>query len=140
MAIILGNKLVKDTAEYNDYAYGITLPIQIGNTAFNQSFTSFEQIRSNIKNVLLTKKFERVMNPDFGSGLQELLFQSNDEILASDVDDVINDALEKWLPYVSIESINANSTNELKDLNRLNVSISFRVSNSPNLDNVTITL
>jgi phage baseplate assembly protein W len=80
------------------------------------------------------------MNPDFGSGLQELLFQSNDEILASDVDDVINDALEKWLPYVSIESINANSTNELKDLNRLNVSISFRVSNSPNLDNVTITL
>jgi phage baseplate assembly protein W len=87
MAIILGNKLVKDTAEYNDYAYGITLPIQIGNTAFNQSFTSFEQIRSNIKNVLLTKKFERVMNPDFGSGLQELLFQSNDEILASDVDD-----------------------------------------------------
>jgi phage baseplate assembly protein W len=140
MAIILGNKLVKDTAEYNDYAYGITLPIQIGNTAFNQSFTSFEQIRSNIKNVLLTKKFERVMNPDFGSGLQELLFQSNDEILASDVDDVINDALEKWLPYVSIESINANATNELKDLNRLNVSISFRVSNSPNLDNVTITL
>lgn len=140
MAVILGSKLVKDTAEYNDYAYGITLPIQIGNTAFNQSFTSFEQIRSNIKNVLLTKKFERVMNPDFGSGLQELLFQSNDEILASDVDDVINDALEKWLPYVSIESINANSTNELKDLNRLNVSISFRVSNSPNLDNVTITL
>jgi phage baseplate assembly protein W len=140
MAIILGNKLVKDTAEYNDYAYGITLPIQIGNTAFNQSFTSFEQIRSNIKNVLLTKKFERVMNPDFGSGLQELLFQSNDEILASDVDDVINDALEKWVPYVSIESINANATNELKDLNRLNVSISFRVSNSPNLDNVTITL
>lgn len=140
MAIILGRKLVKDTVEYNDYAYGITLPIQIGNTAFNQSFTSFEQVKSNIKNVLLTKKLERIMNPDFGSGLQELLFQMNDEILLSDVDTVIRESVERWLPYVSIDSIDINSTNELKDLNKLEVSISFRVSNNPNLDNITITV
>jgi phage baseplate assembly protein W len=140
MAIILGRKLVKDTAEYNDYAYGITLPIQIGNTAFNQSFTSFEQVKSNIKNVLLTKRLERVMNPDFGSGLQELLFEMNDEILVSDVEEVIRESVQRWLPYVSVDTINVRSTNELKDLNRLDISISFRVSNNPNLDNVTITL
>lgn len=140
MAIVLGRKLVKDTVEYNDYAYGITLPIQIGNTAFNQSFTSFEQAKTNIKNVLLTKKLERVMNPDFGSGLQELLFQMNDEILLSDVDSVIRESVERWLPYVSIDSIDINSSNELKDLNKLEVSISFRVSNNPNLDNITITV
>lgn len=140
MAIVLGRKLVKDTVEYNDYAYGITLPIQIGNTAFNQSFTSFEQAKTNIKNVLLTKKLERVMNPDFGSGLQELLFQMNDEILLSDVDSVIRESVERWLPYVSIDSIDINSSNELKDLNKLEVSIGFRVSNNPNLDNITITV
>jgi phage baseplate assembly protein W len=140
MAIILGRKSAKDTAEFNDYAYGITLPIQIGNTAFNQSFTSFEQIKSNIKNVLLTKRFERVMNPDFGSGLQELLFQQNTEILTSDIEDVIRESVDRWLPYVTIESVDVNSTNELKDLNRLDVSISFRVSNNPNLESVTITL
>lgn len=140
MAIILGRKLVKDTAEYNDYAYGITLPIQIGNTAFNQSFTSFEQVKSNIKNVLLTKRLERVMNPDFGSGLQELLFEMNDEILVSDVEEVIRESVERWLPYVSIDTIDVRSTDELRDLNRLDISISFRVSNNPNLDNVTITL
>ncbi len=39
MAVLLGNKIVKDTESYNDYAIGISLPIQIGNTAFNQSFT-----------------------------------------------------------------------------------------------------
>ena len=49
MAIVLGQKLVKDTEKYNDYAIGITLPIQIGNTAFNQSFTTIEQTKSNIK-------------------------------------------------------------------------------------------
>jgi phage baseplate assembly protein W len=140
MAIILGRKLVKDTAEYNDYAYGITLPIQIGNTAFNQSFTSFEQVKSNIKNVLLTKRLERVMNPDFGSGLQELLFEMNDEILVSDVESVIRDAVEKWLPYVTLETVDVEVSNELKDRNQLNVSVTFRVSNNPNLDSVTITL
>jgi phage baseplate assembly protein W len=118
MAIILGRKLVKDTAEYNDYAYGITLPIQIGNTAFNQSFTSFEQVKSNIKNVLLTKRLERVMNPDFGSGLQELLFEMNDEILVSDVESVIRDAVSKWLPYVSVETVDVEVSDESKDRNQ----------------------
>ena len=51
MAIVLGQQLVKDTEKYNDYAIGITLPIQIGNTAFNQSFTTIEQTKSNIKNL-----------------------------------------------------------------------------------------
>ena len=80
MAIVLGNKLVKDTKQYNDYAIGITLPIQNGNGGyFNQSFITSEQIKSNIKNLLLTKKYERVMQPELGSGLQDLLFVFNDE-------------------------------------------------------------
>ena len=44
MAVLLGQKLVKDTTEYNDYAIGITLPIQISNTAFNQSFQTIDQL------------------------------------------------------------------------------------------------
>ena len=53
MAIVLGQKLVQDTKKYEDYAIGISLPIQIGNTAFNQTFTTNEQIKSNVKNLLL---------------------------------------------------------------------------------------
>ena len=81
MAIVLGQKLVQDTAAFQDYAIGITLPIQIGNTAFNQSFTTKQQVSSNIKNLLLTKKGERLLQPNFGSGLQELLFDFKDIIL-----------------------------------------------------------
>jgi phage baseplate assembly protein W len=80
------------------------------------------------------------MNPDFGSGLQELLFEMNDEILVSDVESVIRDAVEKWLPYVTLETVDVEVSNELKDRNQLNVSVTFRVSNNPNLDSVTITL
>ena len=53
MPVILGQKRVIDTKEYNDYAIGITLPLQIGNNAFNQSFTTLEQTKSNIKSLLL---------------------------------------------------------------------------------------
>ena len=34
MAYVLDRKVVKDTKEFNDYAYGITLPIQRGNTGY----------------------------------------------------------------------------------------------------------
>ena len=140
MAIILGSKPVKDTTQFESYAYGITLPIQIGNTAFNQAFTSYEQIKSNIKNVLLTKKLERIMNPDFGSGLEELLFEQNDEVLISDIEDTITETVEKWLPYVSIESVNARATNRQKDRNEIYVSITFRMRNNPTIESVSFTV
>lgn len=140
MAIILGSKPVKDTTQFESYAYGITLPIQIGNTAFNQAFTSYEQIKSNIKNVLLTKKLERIMNPDFGSGLEELLFEQNDEVLISDIEDTITETVEKWLPYVSIEDVNVRATNQQKDRNEIYVSITFRMRNNPTIESVSFTV
>jgi phage baseplate assembly protein W len=138
MAIVLGNKLVKDTKQYNDYAIGITLPIQNGTGGyFNQSFITSEQIKSNIKNLLLTKKYERVMQPELGSGLQELLFEFNDEGLADKIENTITTSLQKWLPFISVEDIKIEQTNELKDSNTINVEIKFRIGDNINLDTVT---
>lgn len=140
MAIVLGQKNVKDTESFNDYAIGITLPIQITNTAFAQSFTTREQVSSNIKNLLLTKKGERILQPEFGSGLQELLFDFNNDELPTKIEDTITEALEQWLPYVTIESIDVEQTDYLKDRNRANVSISFRIGEDVQLNEVTFTV
>jgi phage baseplate assembly protein W len=137
MAIVLGQKLVKDTKQYNDYAIGITLPIQIGNTAFNQSFTTIEQTKSNIKNLLLTKKYERIMQPNLGSGLQELLFEPNDDDLAEKIENTINSSMETWLPFVIIEDISIEQSNELRDTNQVNVSLRFRIENNVNLETLS---
>ena len=68
MAYILDKKVVKDTKEFNNFAYGITLPVQRGNTGyFSQAFNSFEQAKSNLKNLLLTRKGERIFQPNFGT-------------------------------------------------------------------------
>jgi phage baseplate assembly protein W len=137
MAIVLGQKLVQDTKKFDDFAIGITLPIQIGNTAFNQSFKTAEQASSNIKNLLLTKRGERIMQPNFGSGLQELLFEFNDDALAEKIEDAVTSALENWLPYISVDQIDITASDLDKDNNTVNVSIKFRVSGNPDLNTVT---
>ena len=69
MAIILGKRPIIETKEYEDYAIGLSLPIQISNVAFKQNYTEIEQLKTNIKNLLLTKRGERLMNPLFGTGV-----------------------------------------------------------------------
>jgi phage baseplate assembly protein W len=54
---------------------GITLPIRLGQTGmFDQSTTVIQQVRSNFKNLILTKKGERVGQPDLGCDLWKILF------------------------------------------------------------------
>ena len=137
MAVELGSKIVKDTQSYNDYAIGISLPIQITNTAFEQTFTTIEQVKSNIKNLLLTKRGERIMQPTFGSGLQEVLFEQNVNDFESRIEDTINESLEQWLPYVTAEEIDIDASDELRDANRINVSVKFRIGNNADLNEVT---
>ena len=140
MAVLLGQKMVKDTIAYNDYAIGITLPLQIGNNAFNQSFKTIDQVKTNIKNLLLTKRKERVMQPELGSGLQELLFDFNDEFLGDKIEEVITNSMEKWLPYVTIEQIDVRQTNQLKDTNNVEISSTFSITNNVGMETVTFTV
>ena len=140
MAIELGRRIVKDTKEFASYAIGITLPLTFGQNTFEQSFQTKDQVKSNIKNLLLTKKGERILQPQFGSGLQSLLFEQNVDDLEGRIEDTINDSLKQWLPYVTAEEIDIESTDELRDNNKLNVSIKFRIGDDINLETLTFTV
>jgi uncharacterized protein len=140
MAVRLSSKIVKDTEAFKDYAIGITLPLTFGNNTFEQSYLTKDQVKSNIKNLLLTKKGERILQPEFGSGLQELLFEQSVDDLEGKIEDTINESLQQWLPYVTVDEITIESTNELKDNNRVNVSIKFRIGDDIGLDTLTFTV
>ena len=138
MAYELNQKIVIDTEEYNNYAVGITLPIQRGNDGyFAQSFRTFDQVRSNLKNLLLTKKGERILQPEFGSGLHDLLFQPATEKFEEDLETTINEAVAKWLPYVIVEDINIDISKEQTDNNQAKVSLKFRQQGDQTLDTLT---
>ena len=138
MAYELNKKIVIDTEEFNNYAVGITLPIQSGSDGyFAQSFKTFDQIRSNLKNLLLTKKGERILQPEFGSGLHDLLFNPATEKFEEDLENTINDAIAKWLPYVIVEDINIDISKEQTDNNQAKVSLKFKQEGDQTLDTLT---
>mgnify|MGYP001239543567 FL=1 len=138
MAYELNKKIVIDTEEYNNYAVGITLPIQRGADGyFAQSFRTFDQVRSNLKNLLLTKKGERILQPEFGSGLHDLLFNPATDKFEEDLETTINDSVAKWLPYVIVEDINVDISKEQTDNNQAKVSLKFRQEGDQTLDTLT---
>ena len=138
MAYELNQKIVIDTEEFNNFAVGITLPIQRGNDGyFAQSFRTFDQVRSNLKNLLLTKKGERILHPEFGSGLHDLLFQPATEKFEEDLETTINEAVAKWLPYIIVEDINVDISKEQTDNNQAKVSLKFKQEGDQTLDTLT---
>jgi len=86
-----------------DIALGITLPIKLGKTGyFEQAFDTITQVKSNLINLLLTVKGERVFQPTFGSDLHTLLFTQMDEEYEANVKRAIQSAVSKWLPFLNI--------------------------------------
>jgi phage baseplate assembly protein W len=140
MAIVLGQKIVTDTKTYNDYAVGISLPIQITNVAFTQTFQTIDQLKSNIKNLLLTVRGERIMQPEFGCGLYELLFEMNTDEFNQTAEDEIRTSLQRWLPIVTVDEVIVEESNVLRDTNQFNVSLKFSVGNSTELETVEFTV
>ena len=138
MAYELNKKIVIDTEEFNNFAVGITLPIQRGKDGyFAQSFRTFDQVRSNLKNLLLTKKGERILQPEFGSGLHDLLFNPATEKFEEDLETTINESVAKWLPYIIVEDINVDISKEQTDNNQAKVYLKFRQEGDQTLDTLT---
>jgi phage baseplate assembly protein W len=54
-------------------------------------------IRGLIEQVLFTSPGERVMRPDFGSGLMQLVFAPNSSELAATTQFLVQGALQQWL-------------------------------------------
>ena len=141
MAYVVGKKIVKDTEEeFDNYAYGFQYPTN-GGTLFQPTYTSYEAAKTNLRNLLLTAKGERVMQPEFGTGLHELLFEQMEDVeFEIKLQKTITDSVNFWLPYINIDEINVELTDEMKDKNQVGMSIKFSVGNNIETDNVTFTL
>lgn len=87
-----------------DVGVGIKLPLDNGDGGvFSLSYTTHEQAISNVKNLLLTNMGERVMQPTFGTTIQEYLFQPIQKIQFSNIRRAIKSAIQYWLPYIIVD-------------------------------------
>ena len=139
MAYVVGRKVVKDTKDFDAFAYGITLPVKRGNTGFfEQAFTSFEQAKSNLKNLLSTARGERIMQPEFGTGLHKVLFEQMTDEFEEKLQTTITESVNFWLPYITIKDIEVEMTDEMKDMHQAKLKIQFTVGNQIETQEITM--
>ena len=86
----------------NNVAIGVVFPFD-GNAIFNSSFTTKDQIKSNLINVLLTEPGERVMEPNFGVGLKKQLFEN--QINEDELEGRIKDQCAFYIPEIEITNL-----------------------------------
>ena len=63
-----------------------------------------EHVRDLLEQLLFTAPGERVMRPDFGSGVAQLLFEPNSPELAGTVEMLVQGALTQWLSELIVVS------------------------------------
>lgn len=69
--------------------------------------TSDEAVRTAIYLILGTAPGERVMRPDFGCGIHDLVFQPNTAALRGAVAVRVRDALVRWEPRIDVIGVRA---------------------------------
>ena len=90
-----------------DIAIGIAVPLmqEVG-AIFNLNYLTIDQAYSNAKNLLLTEKGERIMQPNFGCSLRSLLFENLTTEIQTLTETNITENFRFWLPYININRLN----------------------------------
>lgn len=84
---------------------GLPYPIVAHPRGFFRTQEGLEQIKSDLLVLLLTNPGERVMLPDYGTPLRDLLFDPNDISVARRAREMITVAINTWEPRVAIQEI-----------------------------------
>jgi len=131
---------VREIDRNDDVYIGLEFPLDHNLTGFfRQSKTIPQQVKSNIKNLLLTSKGERVFQPDFGCDLRDLLFEQINSETLDGVDNSIRIALDTWLPYVNINDLII--VQDESNPNEITITLEYSTTLQPDaLDNITFNL
>jgi phage baseplate assembly protein W len=141
MAYVLGSKLITDTEEYLTRGIGLSLPIKNSNTGyFGLNYLSKDQIKDNIRNLLRTKEGERLMHPTFGTGLKSILFSNITDDIETKITRTIENAFATWLPYITLDTIEVDISDEMKDRNKVGISIDYIIGDNIETDTVFFTI
>jgi len=88
---------------------GISFPIRIGSKGRVVTSTTTDMeiphILESIRQILLTRKGERVNEPEFGADLYHLIFENIDETLINVLAYKVQTALERWEPRIEVSNV-----------------------------------
>ena len=109
---------------YKDLSFDFTANPQTGDVATVKDAVS---VNRGIKNILLTQGFERLFQPEIGSGIKNILFEPMTPLTEQRLSDACADAIEAWEQRATVIDITVISEEEY---NRYRVAIKFSINNS----------
>ena len=115
---------------------GVYLPFNGPSGPFNSTYSTKEQIKSNLINLLLTNKGERIMNPEFGCDLKRMLFEGITDSLTEIIQDVITESINIFIPEVEIVDIIVDLSS--RDTNTISINVKYRLRISQEADQITL--
>lgn len=136
MAIEIGKVNKTDLVE-NDYkVLGIGInQSSNSNGIFSVNFTTISQAKQNLKNLILTRKGERIMQPEFGCDIYKILFEPiiDDASFEDKISNTIINATNSWLPYLNVDRINYFFDEKEIDKHTINIEILFSLKSNPKI-------
>jgi phage baseplate assembly protein W len=124
----------KKNARYSDISIGF------GINPFSKDLTrvtDVDAVKRSVKSLVLTDKFERILDPDIGGNIRAALFEPMSPLTETILEDYITETINNYEPRCILESviIQANYDN-----NAYNVTITFRVDTSEGLQSLSFLL
>jgi phage baseplate assembly protein W len=114
-------------------AVGVNLPFS-GPGVFTPNYLTSQAIKNNIINYFLTNPGEIPMNPTFGGGLRDYIFEQIAEDTLDFLKQDIEQKLEIYFPSVIVNSLDVLRND---DNNSVIVQLKYSVANSNINDNIT---
>jgi phage baseplate assembly protein W len=113
----------------DDRFVGILLPMSNSNFGyFAPTKTTREAAFTNLKNLIMTMKGERPMQPEFGCDIHRVIFDPITDDIKPLIDGSLRDAIAEWLPYIVVHDVIVNMEDADVDNNKIRVTLKFSVS------------
>lgn len=97
--------------------------------SFEVNETTLDAVEDDLRILIMTNHGERPIHFDFGANLRKLLFDMRGEDLAQAIKDSIITAVEKWMPFVNIltvQVLDSTMNSNLKE-NEISIKVEFSV-------------
>lgn len=120
---------------------GSVLPLQLENNGyFGTNKNLLRQLKSNLTNLLRTRKGERLHQPNFGCDIHRYLFE---QITADTIENAytsVVDAVELWMPFLEVLNVNLENTISNIEEHQIKMTVIFRLRTNQNItDSLVLT-
>jgi phage baseplate assembly protein W len=119
-----------------NFGIGITLPLRRGNSGYFEVSTDIlPQVKSNFKNLIMTRLGERVGQPEFGCKIWEYVFEQWEPETVQNARDSIIEAVDRWMPYLELLQVDIQSGNDnlARDRHIINLYVQYRIRENADL-------